>query len=183
MQRPGERVPYLWMGSGRAVRGPPRHTEQTLQDMRTHTRAHTPLGGGVGKKQCSKEMRILVQRTSRAPTGVGCCEWFPLQLFAFLSCQRHSKDGFQGSFDSMTKSSPSCQSQGSTPLLFPDSRLRRPNPGPPPDHAGLLLPLPALPPPRSLAGPHPNKFGRQFWCSASSKVAEKLRGKQACAQA
>lgn len=141
----------------------------------------------MGKKQCSKEMRILVQRTPGAPPLEWVAvRWFPLQLFAFLSCQRHSKDGFQGSFDSMTKEASQLPiSRVHSPSLFPDSPSGKPNPQDPHRPPRRSAPAPACSsPPRSLAGPppHPNKFGRQFW-SASSKVWLKLRGKQACAQA
>ena len=67
VQRPGEKSAVFMDGKWSCSEGghTQTHRADTPRHERTHTYTHPPLGGGgVGKKQCSKEMRILVQGTS-----------------------------------------------------------------------------------------------------------------------
>lgn len=136
MQRPGEESAIFMDGKWSCSEGghTQTHRADTPRHERTHTYTHPPLGGGgVGKKQCSKEMRILVQRTSRAPTGVGCCEMVSTAALCFLILPETQQGWLPRLLRLHDQGSPSCQSPGSTPLLSPDSPSGKTQPpGPPP---------------------------------------------------
>ena len=78
VQRPKKRVLCLRTGSDCALS--------------THTYTLPPLGGvHEGKKQCSKEMRILDQGTSTSSHGLGCCEMVSMVALGFLPPRPHPK--------------------------------------------------------------------------------------------